>query len=282
MNATASQAIVVLIVILGTVSSPIAGLCQDAPKGQTISLNGIDLYYEVMGEGEPLVLLHSFTNSGRIFDPFIDAFASNYRLIIPDLRGHGGSTNPGGEFTMRQSALDIFALLDHLEIDSFKAIGFSAGAVTLLHMATQQPERIEAVALVGSGMYYTIDCRKTLAKYDADNFPEAGWNRLRQVHKHGDEQIRNLIRALAGFAESYDDVTFTPPTLAKITARTLFVHGDRDYCFPVSMVEDMYTSIPRSYLWIIPNGGHVPVYGRWKSQFTETVLEFMNGDWEGD
>ena len=260
--------------------TPHPALSWGGPEGHTVEVNGITLYYETAGEGEPLVLLHSFTNSGRIFEPFAEAFGERYRLIIPDLRGHGGSTNPGGVFTMRQSALDIFALLDHLGIDSFKAVGISAGAVTLLHMATQQPERVEAMVLVGSGMYYTIACRETLAKYDPDAFPEAGWERLRGIHKHGDDQIRALFAALKGFSESYDDLTFTPPALATIRARTLFAHGDRDYCFPVSMVEEMYRSIPRAYLWVIPNGGHVPIYGAWQPMFTETVLEFLDGSWE--
>ena len=65
--------------------------------------------------------------------------ARGYRLIIPDLRGHGRSTNPSGLFTHRQCAEDLFALLDQLEILRFKAVGISAGGNTLLHMATARP-----------------------------------------------------------------------------------------------------------------------------------------------
>ncbi|MHB0960495.1 MAG: alpha/beta fold hydrolase [Pirellulaceae bacterium] len=68
-------------------------------------------------------------------------------MIIPDLRGHGRSTNPTNKFTHRQSALDVCALLDELKIDKFGGMGISTGGMTLIHMATQQPERAEAIVL---------------------------------------------------------------------------------------------------------------------------------------
>lgn len=272
--------LIALSVLFVSMAVPLGSLCQERPEGRTISINGIEMYYETVGEGEPLVLLHGFMQSGHSYDPVVEEFSGRYRLIIPDLRGHGGSTNPSGEFTMRQSALDIFALLDHLEIDRFKGVGISAGAVTLLHMATRQPDRVEALVLIGSGVYYPEACRGILGKMDANTYPEPGWNNLRKIHRHGDDQIRSLFAQLAGFADSYDDVTFTPPHLSRIEARTLLVHGDRDYCFPVSMIADVYSSIPNAYLWIVPNGGHVPVFGRWTSSFAETALEFLGGSWE--
>ena len=61
--------------------------------------------------------------------------------------------------------------------------------------------------------------------------------------------------------DSYDDMTFTPPYLSTITARTLIVHGDRDPLYPVNLAFEMYAAIPRSYLWVVPNGGHGPIFG---------------------
>jgi len=270
-------AIAVLLLVL---TAPVGAVEQINPTAQTAEINGMEMYYETIGEGPPMVLLHGFMRSCRAYDPFVEAFAQNYQLIIPDLRGHGHSTNPSGEFTMRQSAADILALLDVLKIDRVKAVGISAGAVTLLHMATQQPQRIEAMVLIGSGTYYPEACREVLGRYSADTYPQAAWEQLRKVHHHGDEQIRMLFRQLAGFAESYNDVAFTPPWLSTISARTLLVQGDRDYCFPVSMIADLYASIPQSYLWVIPNGGHVPIYDKWQDPFSSTVLEFFAGDWE--
>src|SRR5271167_2734536 len=124
--------------------------------GQTASINGIEMYYEVRGRGEPLMLLHGFTGAGSdwryVFD--LDELAKSYRVIIPDMRGHGGSTNPASEFNHRQSALDIFALLDHLKIDKFKAIGLSGGGNTFLHMATEQPARVEAMVIISATTHF--------------------------------------------------------------------------------------------------------------------------------
>src|SRR6266542_4727161 len=67
--------------------------------GQAENINGMRMYYEVHGQGEPLVLLHGFTGSGGDWAPFVNGWAAEHQLIIPDLRGHGGSTNPSEVFT---------------------------------------------------------------------------------------------------------------------------------------------------------------------------------------
>ncbi len=86
-----------------------------------------------------------------------------YRAIVPDFRGHGRSTNPSRAFTFRQAASDMFALLDHLSIPRVKAVGLSMGAKTLLHMATQQPDRVEAMVLVSATPYFPAEARAAMA-----------------------------------------------------------------------------------------------------------------------
>jgi pimeloyl-ACP methyl ester carboxylesterase len=100
------------------------------------------------------------------------------------------------------------------------------------------------------------------------------WQQAREIHKHGDDQIRELVRQFQGFRDSYDDVNFTPPYLSKIRAATLIIHGDRDPFFPVPMALEMYRAIPHAYLWVIPNGGHVPVFAD-PASFVKTTLEFL-------
>ena len=121
---------------------------------ESAALNGITIFYERHGDGPPLLLLHGFTGYGRDWRHVFPDPIDGYTTIQPDLRGHGQTLNPGGEFTFRQVALDTFALLDHLGIDRVKAIGMSLGANTLLHMATQQPERVEAMVLVSTTPYF--------------------------------------------------------------------------------------------------------------------------------
>ncbi len=255
-------------------------MATSLPPGQTVSLNGMQMYYVLHGQGEPLVLLHGFTGSSNDWSLFFHDLASEYHLVIPYLLGHGRSTNSLMEFTFRQCALDVFALLDHLGIERFKAIGLSGGGNTLLHMATQQPGRIVAMVLVSATSYYPEQARTLMRQFTIEGRTDEDWQFMRQSHKHGDEQIRAIWMHGHALKDSHDDMNFTAPYLSTITARTLIVYGDRDPLYPVHIAIEMYTAIPRSYLWIIPNGGHVPIFSGLKEPFITTVLPFSRGEWE--
>lgn len=248
--------------------------------GQVTPIDDFEMYYETRGDGEPLVLLHGGGGAGTNWRLIFEQPPRGYRLIVPDLRGHGRSTNPSDNFTFRQSALDVFALLDHLHIDRFKAIGVSLGAKTLLHVATLQPARVDAMVLVSAAPYFPKEARAIMAQVSPENRSDAEWKQMREWHRHGDEQIRTLWRMSNAFKDSFTDLNFTPPYLSTITARTLIVHGDRDPLYPVSLALEMYAAIPRSYLWVVANGGHGPIFGRAAAQFRETSLAFLNGEWE--
>lgn len=254
---------------------------QIPPEGQFAAINGMEMYYESYGEGPPLLLLHGFFGSTQTWTDFIPEFVRHYRLIVPDLRGHGRSTNPANRFTHRQAALDVLALLDSLGIDRVKAMGISTGGMTLLHMATSQRARLEAMVLIGATIYFPEQSRAIQRQTTPDS-EEIDWDGLRQRHLRGDDQIRALLTQFHNFHESYDDMNFTAPYLSTIQARTLVVHGDRDRHFPVAIPMEMYTSIPHAYLWIVPNGGHVPIRHAQAPAFIETALAFLGGEWEED
>jgi pimeloyl-ACP methyl ester carboxylesterase len=248
---------------------------QTPPQGHYTTVNGFQMYYEVHGKGSPLVLLHNFTGSTLFWQPYLAGLADHFKLIVIDMRGHGRSTNPTNQFTHRQSALDIFALMDQLEIEQFKAIGVSSGGMTLLHMATQQPERVEAMVLVGATIYFPVECRAMQRGASVEGWTPEDWEWNRQNHLHGDEQIRALVNQFRAMADSYDDMNFTAPYLTTIKARTLIVHGDRDVFFPVSIPVEMYTSIPNATLWIVPNGDHIPILEERASPFLQNALAFL-------
>src|SRR6266581_1921499 len=109
------------------------------------SINGFQMYYETRGDGEPLLLLHGGLGIGNDWRLIFPSDPEGYRLIVPDLRGHGRSTSPAQPFTFKGCADDVRALLDQLRIDRVKAIGLSLGAKTLLHLATAHPTRISAM-----------------------------------------------------------------------------------------------------------------------------------------
>ena len=248
-------------------------------NGQTRSINGFEMYCEVRGEGEPLLFLSGFTGLGADWDVIFKDPVDGFQLVLPDVRGHGRSTNPSGEFTFRQSALDVMALMDQLGIDRFKAIGLSGGAETLLHIATMQPGRIEAMVLVSGTPYFPEQARVIMRRMTVDSHTNEEWAMMRRRHVYGDSQIRALWQHANEFAGSFNDVNFTPPVLSTIKARTLIVHGDRDPLYPVSLAVEMYNAIPQSYLWIVPSGGHGPIFQDMSSRFTESALAFLRSEW---
>lgn len=268
---------VVLIAGALTACSSYSLWSQETPEGHTARIHDAQLYYEIHGDGFPLVLLHGFGQTGRTWQPYLDTFAPHFRVIIPDLRGHGRSTNPRNEFTHRQAAYDIFALLDTLGIDRFRAMGISTGGMTLIHMATQQPARVEAMVLIGATSFFPEQARAIMRRVSPDSLSAEQWARDRQRHVHGDDQIRALFTQFNWFKDSYDDMNFTPAYLATITAQTLIVHGDRDRFFPVSIPTEIYRAVPNGYLWIVPNGGHVPISV--DGAFTTIALSFLQGAW---
>jgi pimeloyl-ACP methyl ester carboxylesterase len=136
------------------------------------------------------------------------------------------------------------------------------------------------MALVSATSYFPEQARKLMGSYTIESRTEQEWQFMRQSHPGGDEQIEALWRYGQGFKDSYDDVNFTPPYLSTITARTLIVYGDRDPLYPVQIAVDMYHAIPQSYLWIIPNAGHSPVFTSQRTAFLQTVLSFLSGEWK--
>jgi pimeloyl-ACP methyl ester carboxylesterase len=250
---------------------------MDAMKSESVQLGDIEMYYESEGSGEPLLLLHGGTGchedwayAGR------DQFVRDYTLIKPDARGHGRTTNPRKTITHRQCAQDALALLDRLGIRKCRAIGLSMGGNTLLHMATLQPERVEAMVVVSATMYFPDQARAIMRQIPAaDKQPPPEWETMRKRHKLGDDQIAALWDWTCEMKDSYDDMNFTPPSLSRITASILIVYGDRDPLYPVEMAVAMYRAIPRSALWVVPNGGHGPVFSDAAAQFAETALAFF-------
>ncbi len=240
-----------------------------------IDVNGLQLSYRDSGDGEALVLLHGFTGCGDDWRHVFPRPIANFRVIAPDLRGHGRSTNPGGSFTLREAAQDVFALLDRLGLDRVNAIGMSAGAKTLLHMATQQPTRLDAMVLVSATPRFPGQARVIMRTMTEEARSPGEWAEMRGRHHHGDDQIRALWRHVREFADSYDDMNFTASRLSAITARTLIVHGDRDPLYPVELALELYRGIPRSALWIVPNGGHGPIFGERAAPFASTAIAFL-------
>ena len=243
-----------------------------------IEANGARLHYETWGDGEPLLWLHGFMGAGPDWRYIFEQPPAGYRLIAPDLRGHGASDRLA-PFSFRACADDIKMLLDHLGVEQTKAIGLSGGGITLLHLATAHPRTLASMVLVSAPPYFPASARAIQRQASLAMLSAVDADLMRKRHTGGEDQVERLFAIGRGFADSYDDVSFTPPHLATITAETLIVFGDRDPLYSVSLAMELYEAIPRSHLWVVPNGGHGPVFGPRAAPFAETALAFLKGDW---
>ena len=120
----------------------------------------------------------------------------------------------------------------------------SAGANTLLHMATQQPQRVIAMIHVSGTPRFPDQARAIMKTMTEEGRSQAEWAEMRGRHHLGDDQIRALWRHAREFADDRDDMNFTATTLSTITARTLIVHGDRDPLYPVEQAVELFRGIP--------------------------------------
>lgn len=246
----------------------------ETSPGYVATLNGAQLYFEVHGHGEPLLLLHGFSGSSQDWSSLTKEWGEHFQLIIPDLPGHGRSSALSKPFRFDNAANDVFALMDHLGVGAIKGLGISGGGNVLLHLATKQPDRVNAMVLVSATSYFPNQARPIMRQY-RENLPRDQWEILRLRHPGGDAQIQAILDSTKSFADSYDDLNFTPAYLSTIKARTLIVQGDRDPLYPLEISIEMARAIPQSSLWIVPGAGHGPVFGERWPEFLKTASAFL-------
>ncbi|TNE70441.1 alpha/beta hydrolase [bacterium] len=243
-------------------------------SGKMIPINNLELYYEEIGAGKPLLLLHGFGGCSQNWHPFINEFSAHFKLILVDLRGHGYSSNPENTFTHRDAANDLFLFLDALNIPSCSAMGMSTGGMILLHMATMQPKRLKSMVLISATTHFPEQARAIMRRTSYATMPLQVKEMYRKCAKHGEEQIHQLISQFNSFHTNSDDMNFTKQVLSTISASTFLIHGENDAFFPTEIPEMMNKSIPNSELWVIPNGEHVPIYEH-APEFSSKALHFL-------
>jgi len=260
--------------LLAVAATPGTLQAQSGATGRMVRVPGAEIHYREVGIGEPLLLLHGFGGCGSDWEPFVASLAGQYRVILVDLRGHGRSTNPSRTFTMRQSADDVLALLDTLGLDRVRAMGISAGGMTLLHVATRQPARLRSLVLIGATTRFVDQTRDVIRGTTRESLPPPVLADFTRCASRGDAQVDELLAQFEALAGMHDDPNFGAADLARIAAPTLVVHGDRDIFFPVQIAVDMYRHIPTAQLWVIPNGDHVPIYDP-IVPFADVALRFL-------
>lgn len=245
----------------------------------TQMVDGMEMYYRIGGSGPPLVLLHGFTLIGKVWNRFLDELGKHNTVIVPDLPGMGRSARPAGHFTHREAAQLVFGILDALGVERVRGIGHSSGGIMLIHMATQQPDRMEAMVLV-AGAHRLPQGVRQKRRAGANRWENLSPERLedqRLMHPGGDPQIRWIMEQFDGMGDNFVDWDVSPEHLMTIETKSLLVWGDRDLNFPVEFALEMYRAMPNAALWVLPGQGHMAL---WQSEearamFPDIVHKFF-------
>src|SRR3989449_2812658 len=120
--------------------------------GQYAEVNGINLYYETHGAGQPLILLHGGLGSGEMFGPILPLLAERHQVIAPDLQGHGRTADIDRPIDVRLMADDIAALIDHLGLDKPDVVGYSLGGGVALHTAAKYPGKVRRLVAASANI----------------------------------------------------------------------------------------------------------------------------------
>ena len=269
-----------LFVCMFFVSTEVQAQESVSPNGNFATINGLKIYYEESGKGMPVILLHHFFATASQWKTFVPELAKKYRVIAVDLPGHGRSDymDTTKVFLHKRATEYIIGLIDFLKLDSIYLIGASGGGSITLYLATLRPDLVKRAIVIGGFIYRSPQVREILA--GSSKNPEAN-----EISIHGKEKAILLHKQFTYFSQLYGDPSFTPDVLSTIGAKTLIIHGDNDQLAPtISNALEMYQNIPNSYLWIVPNGGHLPLPPyldpKNESDFVKRTIEFLNGDWD--
>src|SRR5215212_5218085 len=253
------------------------------------------LYYEVIGEGPPLVLVHGGMNDRRMWDDHWTAFAQHYRVVRYDLRGVGQSPRAEAPF---YNETDLAALLGHLGLARAGVIGQSLGGRVAINFALAYPERTAALVLVGTGVdgYEWVgpemlasdpELDAAFAAGDLDRAVEIGlavWidgpgRTAAQVDPAVRARCAELLHDIwsqdTGWRQMQEPVPAAITRLEEITAPTLVVVGDHDVS-DIQMITDLLvTRVPGAHKVVLPNAAHAVNMER-PQEFNQVVLDFLH------
>lgn len=117
----------------------------------TIQLQDVSLYFEDLGAGDPVLLLHGLGSSGQDWEHVVPRLAARYRVIVPDVRGHGRSDKPPGPYGVPLFAQDVAALCERLGLTRVHIVGLSMGGMIAFQLAVVRPELVRSLVIVNSG-----------------------------------------------------------------------------------------------------------------------------------
>ena len=249
-----------------------------------------EIFYEVIGSGPPVVLLHPFPANHDLWKPAAQALISRYRVILPDLRGHGDSGLGDGPAVMEKHAEDLRRVLDNEQVGRAPFVGVSIGGYVLFEFWRRHSSRVQALVLCdtkaqadtaearaarlqaaavvierGTEPFFESMLPKLMGKTTHRTRPDLVEGALRMMRKMSPQGVASVQR---GMAERPDSVE----TLKTINVPTLLLTGDEDILTGTGEAELMRRYIRGSEMNVIPKAGH---YSPWEQP--EEVGKLLRG-----
>jgi pimeloyl-ACP methyl ester carboxylesterase len=258
-----------------------------------IRANDIEIRYELLGEGDCLVLIHGFTDNLNMWYNQTPEFQKHCQVLTYDVRGFG-QTQKTGDYSMRLFADDLYELLEALGIESACVLGYSMGGRIGLEFALNHPEIVRGLIFANSGI-------------GAQPNPEMVERRklMLRMLEQGNNEVVSEMMAVASFSpgfrernpvafQSYKDVKLqndlssylpimqvligaidAPIDLSRLKCPALIIAGDNDGFMELSVAESMKQSIPNAVLKVLPTGHAAAI--ETPEAFNQAVLDFMQG-----
>lgn len=234
-------------------------------NSHTLEINGIEMFYRRVGSGHPLVLLHGGVGTHKHWDQHLPILSEEFELIIPDLRGHGKSTNPLNALDYQIMADDIAQLIEILKLDQPFVCGWSDGGQIGLELAIRYKSHVKAFVL-GAVFYNQIEeSKQALSKFGMEGPGEVQVEKMKSFlpewlemvqknHRQSEDHWINLLHQISSLW--YTKHNYPSSLLNQVDSPILLMIADRDQFVPLNHFIDLFQILPNAELAVIPNGSH--------------------------
>jgi pimeloyl-ACP methyl ester carboxylesterase len=255
------------------------------PPGKYVEANGLSVYYEVYGDGEPLLLIHGGTATSRSWASHLPAFTEHFRVFAPDSRGHGRTDNPTGRLGYRLMADDVAALVRALGLQRPLILGYSDGGQIALELGMLYPGLARALVLGGTQFRfseaYLEDARALLGVAENGEVDPEKLEReqpgfvayLRGAHGHvyGPEYWKTYVQQIASLWLT--PLRYTSEDLTRIADPVLVLVGDRDGACTEEAPE-LFRLLPNAEMAVAPGSDHGFIEAK-AGLFDALALDFL-------
>lgn len=247
-------------------------------------VNGIKVYYEVYGEGRPIVLLHgAFYTIELNWGQLIPELSKTRKVIAIELQGHGHTPYSDRKLDLATLASDVKGVMNHLKVDSADVVGYSMGGSVAYRFATQFPKQVRKLVIISS-TYKTSGWQPEVINGLKNMKPEAFANSPMKaaydaVAPDKTKWTKFLEQMIAFAGEPFD---IGEANITKITSPVLLISGDNDGLDKIELAKTYkllggavladFVGLPKSQLAIVPSQGHVSLMMQ-----TKTILGFLDG-----